>query len=35
MLEKGGETLEKLSRKIWGLPTSFPREGLRGPIEKI
>jgi hypothetical protein len=27
--------LERLSRKIWGLPTSFPRAGLHGSIEEI
>jgi len=27
--------LEILSRKMWGLPTSFPRIGLLGPIEEI
>jgi hypothetical protein len=27
--------LEKLSRKIWSLPTSFQRAGLHAPVEKI
>jgi hypothetical protein len=27
--------LAKISIKIWGLTTSFPRAGLHGPIEKI
>jgi hypothetical protein len=27
--------LEKLSRKIWSLPTSFPIAGLHAPVEDI
>ena len=30
-----GSLLEKLSRKIYGLPTSFPRARLHGPIAEI
>jgi len=27
--------VEKLSRKIWGLPASFPRGGMHVPVEEI
>jgi hypothetical protein len=27
--------LEKLSKKIWSLPTSFPRAGLLAPVKDI
>ncbi len=34
-IKEADSFLEKLSRRIWCLPTSFPKAGLHVPIEDI